>query len=61
LRSLIAVATILGSFTVSFGQEKKAVPGWVVFPGDDWETITPEEAGLDVQKWNAWVKRQKPS
>ncbi len=41
--------------------EKAGVPGWVVYPEQDWQTITVEEAGLDVDKWNAWVARQKPT
>ena len=27
------------------------VPHWVTFPEDDWTTITPEEAGLDREKF----------
>ena len=41
--------------------KKVVVPDWVVYPGKDWQTITPAEAGLDVDKWNAWVARQNPS
>ena len=26
------------------------VPAWVTFPKDDWETVTPEEPGLDPEK-----------
>lgn len=61
LRSLTAVAMMMTSFTVSFGLAQKPVPDWVVFPTDDWQAITPEEAGLDVKKWETWVKRQNPS
>ena len=35
-------------------------PAWVKFPGDRWETMTPEEAGLDVKKFRAWVENQRP-
>jgi CubicO group peptidase (beta-lactamase class C family) len=35
-------------------------PEWVSLPGDQWESITPEEAGLDETKFNAWVASQKP-
>ena len=35
-------------------------PEWVSFPGDQWESITPEKAGLDETKLNAWVASQKP-
>jgi len=41
--------------------KKAVVPDWVAYPEEDWQTITPAEAGLDVDKWNAWVARQKPS
>jgi predicted GH43/DUF377 family glycosyl hydrolase len=41
--------------------EKAVVPDWVVYPERDWQTITPAEAGLDLDKWNAWVARQTPS
>ena len=33
------------------GDSETAVPEWVTYPGEEWETITPEEAGLDVEKW----------
>ncbi|MBC8229302.1 CocE/NonD family hydrolase [bacterium] len=36
------------------------VPNWVNFPDEKWETITPKESGLDVEKFNAWVKSQSP-
>ena len=35
-------------------------PEWVVFPGEQWETMTPEEAGLDGQKFKEWVGSQNP-
>jgi len=41
-------------------QSLSPLPEWVNFPGKAWETITPEEAGLDVEKFNAWVNSQKP-
>ena len=31
------------------------VPDWVVYPEDDWETITPEEAGLDREKFDRFL------
>jgi len=32
------------------------VPDWVVYPDQEWQVITPEEAGIrDVQAWNRWV------
>jgi CubicO group peptidase (beta-lactamase class C family) len=36
------------------------IPDWVNFPGEKWEFVTPEEAGLDTEKFNAWVNRQEP-
>ncbi len=36
------------------------VPEWVNFPGDEWETIAPQEAGLDAARFNAWVRSQEP-
>jgi len=32
----------------------------VVFPGEEWEVITPTEAGFDQDKWKAWTARQNP-
>ena len=37
------------------------VPSSVVYPDEEWQTITPAEAGLDVGKWNTWLDAQKPS
>ncbi len=54
-------AVVLLCTTASIADEKKPLPNWVVFPDKKWKTITPQEAGLDVKKWNAWVARQKPS
>ena len=31
------------------------VPDWVTFPEDDWITITPEEAGLDREKFRRFL------
>jgi CubicO group peptidase (beta-lactamase class C family) len=31
------------------------VPDWVTYPDSDWIEITPEEAGLDPEKFAAWV------
>ena len=36
------------------------IPDWVNFPGDEWESITPEEAGLDPVKFGDWVNSQSP-
>ena len=36
------------------------IPDWANFPGEEWETITPEQAGLDAQKFRAWIDSQKP-
>lgn len=35
-------------------------PQWVSFPGERWQSITAEEAGLNVDKFNVWVKSQQP-
>ena len=31
------------------------VPNWVTYPDEDWESITPEEAGLDPNGLEKWV------
>ena len=36
------------------------VPQWVSFPGKQWETMTPQQAGLDTKKFNAWVRSRTP-
>ena len=56
--TLIAVVVSLlldGSVTIA------QIPDWVVYPDAEWQTMTPEQAGLDVAKWDAWVALQKPS
>ena len=35
------------------------IPDWVTFPGDDWVQITPEEAGLDPEKFAAFLRNRK--
>ena len=32
-----------------------SVPDWVVYPGDDWLELTPEEAGLDPGRFSAFL------
>lgn len=50
-----------------------AVPDWVIFPQEEWQSITPEEAfaqpvsshvtshaaKTDLLEWNAWVSRTR--
>ena len=31
------------------------VPDWVTFPEDDWEMITPDQAGLDPGKFSDFI------
>ena len=31
------------------------VPDWGTYPDEDWESITPEEAGLDPNGLEKWV------
>ena len=53
----VCAAIIIGAESMHAAE----VPDWVVFPDEKWETITPQEAGLDVGKWNAWLAKQKPA
>lgn len=56
-----AVAIALGIFTIVLCAQTAGaeVPSWVNFPRGQWETITPEKAGLDVQKFNAWLSGKR--
>ncbi len=36
--------------------KSSAIPGWVTFPQEDWPTITLEEAGIDPDGFNRWIK-----
>ena len=36
------------------------VPGWVNFPGAEWETIPLENSGLNVAAFGEWVDGRKP-
>lgn len=36
------------------------LPAWLNFPGEEWESITPSEAGLDTKKFEVWVSMQDP-
>ena len=31
------------------------LPEWVTFPGQDWTTITPSEAGLNLERWERFL------
>ena len=31
------------------------LPSWITYPEDDWVQITPEQAGLDPEKWHAFL------
>ena len=43
--------------TVDAAQGPPSAPDWVTFPDEEWQTITPEEAGIeDVETWNRWVE-----
>ena len=37
-----------------------SVPDWVGFPRDDWQAITPREAGLDADKWARYLETCQP-
>ena len=54
----VLVLTVL--VLTDFGAAPAEIPDWVNYPGSEWQTITPEQAGLDRQKFNAWVKSQTP-
>lgn len=57
------ILAFLLCFVVSFhnacssGEE---VPAWVNFSEQEWQIITPEEAGLDAARFTAWANGQKP-
>ena len=36
------------------------IPDWVTFPGDDWQQIGPEAAGLDPQRFAAFLATLHP-
>lgn len=57
----LVVMLIMVARSVAYSTATQAeVPSWVHFSGDEWETITPEEAGLDMEKFNAWLESQNP-
>ncbi len=56
----LTVLTMMVLVLTDFGAAPAEIPDWVNYPGSEWETITPEQAGLNIQKFNAWVKSQTP-
>ncbi len=54
-RNCVFAATLVALASTSVRAE---TPAWVNFPGKQWETISAEQAGLDVAKFKAWVKSQ---
>lgn len=63
MKTASALSCMLSLFTTIFAHtaSQAEVPDWVTFPGERWERITPEKAGLDVLKWDAWLARQEPA
>ena len=46
---------VLGILCISHGVVAQ-VPEWVVYPGGEWQTLTPEEAGItDLAAWSRWL------
>ena len=31
------------------------VPDWVTYPGESWKTLTPRQAGLDLDRWSRFL------
>ena len=60
-RITTVIALLMATIALSTPEARSQAPDWVVYPDNQWQTITPEKAGLDVAKWNAWVARQKPA
>ena len=40
---------------------KDRLPAWVTFPGDEWDCITPQDAGLDVRRWAEFLEQRRIS
>jgi hypothetical protein len=43
----------------ALSQNERAVPDWVVYPGERWIKITPEQAGIDAEKLNELLARSE--
>jgi CubicO group peptidase (beta-lactamase class C family) len=48
------------STTGSDTEAPLVIPDWVTFPGADWETISPADAGLDEQRYDAFISTLHP-
>jgi len=31
------------------------IPDWVIYPGESWESIAPDDAGIDADKWQKFL------
>ena len=60
LMTTLTVLALTVLVLTDFGAAPAEIPDWVNYPGSEWQTITPEQAGLDIQKFNEWVKSQTP-
>ena len=40
---------------------KSEIPNWVTYPEDDWVTLTPAQAGLDPERFEAFISTVKAS
>lgn len=55
-------ATVIAMISLRGALTRGEVPDWVVFPEEEWQTLTPEEAGIrELGAWNKWVEDTKKS
>jgi len=60
LSMIIVLMCCVACSRTAWGQQKRAdgeIPDWVVYPDEEWQSISPEEAGIeDPDAWNRWVE-----
>ena len=49
----IAISVTIGNVLSQAVPAK--LPDWINFSPDEWQTITPQQAGLNVQKFNDFI------
>jgi len=56
MKIVLVVFVSLGIIQTAAAQHN--LPEWLVYPDEEWETVTPEEAGLDAKAINEWARTE---
>lgn len=58
--TLTTVVVVVWALAGLIGWRTTGVPDWVSFPGEEWQRISVEEAGLDPKQFRSWSESERP-